>query len=451
MMIDESRYEKVLIPLSGILGIIAIVGFLSAFWVMMNGLGYNTGMNDGVPMGIWLACYIFLTGLSAGSLVVSSFSYVFGYKKLKPIARISVYTAMVLLFVAPLFLLLDLGRWDRFFYIYFPQLSRFPNYSSALAWGAIFLLAYPFVCFLYGWFMTKSDAARKAEISTGIMKKIYTFLSMGRKVDDEEGHKKDEKITKILGIIAVPVAVATHGYTGFLFGFVVARPLWNTGLMPVIFLTSAIVSGTALIIILIQAINFLLKEDVGMDLIPDLTNLLIYTLLADLFFLFSEILTAYYSGVPEHILVLDLLFFGPYWWLFVGVEIFLGAIVPLIVLAFKRFRQSNLAVFISSLLIIIGVFAMRINLIITGQIPSIISYQESFLPLHNYFPSIIEWLVVFGFFSFLALLLIFGYSFLPLVPSNRAKGRFYRFWKPHPAVSGTSESTENVETEQGDE
>jgi tetrathionate reductase subunit C len=371
---------------------------------------------------------------------------------LKPIARISVYTAMVLLFVAPLFLLLDLGRWDRFYFIYLPKLAQLPNYGSALAWGAIFLVAYPTVCFFYGWFMTKSDSAKKAEISSGIMKKIYTFLAMGRKVDDEIGHKKDEKIAKILGSIAVPVAVATHGYTGFLFGFVVARPLWNTGLMPVIFLTSAIVSGTALIIVLIQAVYYLLKEDVGMDLIPDLAKLLVITLTADLFFLFSEILTAYYSGVPEHLLVLDLLFFGPYWWLFVGVEIVLGAVIPLGILTFKRFRESQLIVFISSMLVIIGVFAMRINLIITGQIPSIISYQEAFLPFHNYFPTIIEMLVVFGFLSFLALLLIFGYSFLPLVPSKRAKEKVYRFWRPSKAIAGASEATsEIIETKNGDE
>jgi Ni/Fe-hydrogenase subunit HybB-like protein len=441
----SSTHSKVLLPISGVLGFLAFIGVISAIWVMFSGLGVNTGMNDGVPMGIWLACYIFLTGLSAGSLVVSSFSYVFGFVKLKPVARIAVYNAMVLLFIAPLFLLLDLGRWDRFIYIYFPYLSKLPNYGSALALGAILLVLYPIMCFSYGWAMSKGDSARKAEISTGFMKKIYTFLALKRSAKDVEGLEKDEKLAKLLGAITVPVAIATHGYTGFLFGFVVARPLWNTGLMPIIFLTSAVVSGTALLIILIQSVYYLLKEDIGMDIIPDLIKILIITLTADLFFIFSEILTAYYSGVPEHILVLDLLFFGPYWWLFVGIEIILGGIIPLIILSLKRFRESQFVIFASSFLIIIGVFAMRVNLIVTGQIPSILTFLEQSLPNHNYFPTLIEIFVTIGLLSLLGLLLIFGYSFLPLIPFNRAEDRVYRFWQPA-KTTNTSDESSNEES-----
>lgn len=365
-----------------------VIGLVAAYNVVTVGLSV-TNMNDRVPWGFWEAVYIFLTGLSAGSFIISSLG-LFGIEKFKPISRIAIIQAIVLLIVAPTFLLLSLGLPLRFYKIYFVIM----NPTSVISWGAWLLLIYPVICVFYGFYTMRRDM-------------VKTPLT------DEQIAADNRKVV-FWGKLGVPAAVMVHGYTGVLLGLVAGRPLWNTALMPVLFLTSAIVSGMALLIIISHVMEKFSLLRLEKNLIKDLAGIMLAVLIVDLFFIACEVLTGIYNHGSEHYEAMMVLITGRYAWSFIGIEIILGAILPILILAYSR---STVAILISASLIIIGVLAMRWNFIIGGQVIPVYGG-----PTGEYVPSLIENLYVIGTFAYAGLLYTIAVLCLPLSPKHKEEG-----------------------------
>ncbi len=282
-----------------------------------------------IPLGALIANYFYFTGLSAGSFILSTLAYVFGVNKYKPIAKTSVILATLLLILAPINLLIDLEQpyrfWTLFYYI---------NPTSAISWGSFLLTLYPLNCIIYGYFMFKGN----------------------------------EKMTKLFGILGIPLAISVHGYTGFILALARARDLWHTPLMPVLFLVSAMVSGIALTILVIyikdRFFSPLMKANE--ELIVDLGKILAFSIILDLSLVFADIIVMFNSN-PEALQIVDRVLFGKFKNLFLGVEIALGSLIPLLILL-SPLRKNITLVIISSLLVMIGIFAMRYVVVVGGQI-----------------------------------------------------------------------------------
>jgi len=281
------------------------------------------------PLGILIAVYFYLTGLSAGSFILSTLAYGFGMEKYKPMGKVGVVLAVILLVLAPLCLIADLGQPLRFWHL-FPYL----NVTSVITWGTFLLTAYPLNCAIYGFFM-------------------FT------------GHKR---LTRVFALIGIPLAISVHGYTGFILALSKARALWNTALMPIYFLVSAMVSGIAMMIlvVIIQGKFFTPDKRVNTELLSDLGGILIAAISLDLFLVFSDILVLL-TADPEAHLSAMLLLQGKYRAHFLGLEIWLGSLLPLVLLALPKMRKKVLPVAIAAVLTMIGVFAMRYVVVIGAQ------------------------------------------------------------------------------------
>jgi len=278
--------------------------------------------------GIFIAVYFYLTGLSAGSFILSTLAYGFGMEQYKPLGRVGVVLATVLLIIAPLFLLLHIGvphrAWHLFVYL---------NFESPITWGSFLLILYPVNCIIYGYFM----------------------------------FREKKKLTRLFGLIGIPLAISVHGYTGFILAFGKARALWNTALMPILFLVSAIVSGIALMILvcIIKDRFFSKQKKIDYPLLENLGKMLAWVIVFDLFLVGSDILVLLisHSGAQE---AAHLLLTGRFFPLFLIVENLLGKIVPFILLVVPRFR--NLAtIIIASVLVIVGIFFMRYVVVVGGE------------------------------------------------------------------------------------
>ncbi|MDP8256288.1 MAG: NrfD/PsrC family molybdoenzyme membrane anchor subunit [Candidatus Alcyoniella australis] len=278
----------------------------------------------------WLiSIYFYLTGLSAGSFIISTLSYGFGMKRYKPIGKTAVVTATLLLMAAPVALLLQVGWpvrsiWNHFTYI---------NLHSPMSYGGFLLVLYPLNCIVYGLFMFRGDM----------------------------------RMTKILGLVGIPLAISVHGYTGFILAFGKARALWNTALMPILFLVSAIVSGIALMIVIavVQFRFFSAEKKVPRDLVDGLAKILGWALVVDLVMVFCDIavLSISHHGAQE---TAWLILGGNLSPLFVGVENLLGKVVPLIIVFHPRLRTVP-GLTIAGLLVVIGIFFMRYVTVFGGQ------------------------------------------------------------------------------------
>jgi tetrathionate reductase subunit C len=195
------------------------------------------------------------------------------------------------------------------------------------------LTLYPINCVIYGWFMFKGN----------------------------------KKMTRIFGTIGVPLAVFVHGYTGFILALGKARALWNTALMPFLFLVSAMVSGIALMILIsIVKDRFFSKEKaVNRDLVFSLGNLLAAMILIDLFLVMSDVLVLLVSH-SEAQDVARLILQGKFGILFIGVENVMGKIIPALILLIPRLRNLT-TVTISSVLVVVGIFFMRYVVVLGGE------------------------------------------------------------------------------------
>lgn len=281
------------------------------------------------PLGVPIAIYFYLTGLSAGSFILSTMAYAFGMTKYKPLGKIGIVVAVILLILAPLNLIADLGQPLRFWHL-FPYL----NITSPITYGSFLLTIYPLNGLIYAWFMFSGN----------------------------------QRLTRIFGLIGIPLAVSVHGYTGFILALSKARALWNTALMPMLFLVSAMVSGLALmlLVLVIHSRFFTKEKQVNKDLVVSLGRLLAASIMVDLFLIFSDIavlLTADSEAREAAMLILTLNF-SP---IFLGVEIFLGSLVPLAILTFPKTSRNVASVSVAAVLVMVGIMAMRYVMVIGGQ------------------------------------------------------------------------------------
>ncbi len=287
---------------------------------------YN--ISNGETFGILIAIYFYLTGLSAGSFVLSTLAYAFGIEKYRPLGKVGIVLATVLLIIAPLFLLIHVGRPLRSWYLF-----TYIHLSSPISWGSFLLTLYPINCLIYGYYMFK----------------------------EKQPH------TRISGLIGIPLAIAVHGYTGFILAFGKGRALWNSSIMPLLFLVSAIVSGIALMILVcvIKDRFFSAEKQVNRTLIVDLAKLLGWCLVFDVFLTGCEVVTHLVSHKEsmESALLLLSGAFAPF---FVGIETVLGKIIPLFIVFVPRFRSVPY-ITVASVLVMIGIFAMRCNVVLGGE------------------------------------------------------------------------------------
>jgi len=290
--------------------------------------------NAAMPLGWPIAIYFFLTGSLAGLYITSVIATLIGKEEWRPIAKIGAVGAVVLLLTAPVLLIVDLNQPFRFWHLFV-----YLNPTSPLTWGSFFLLADAIICLVYTYFVL-------------------------------QGHTK---MAKAWGLGGLPVAIAGHGYTGFFLALSKARAFWNTALNPALFMVSAMVSGLAVLIVLS---NLWLRrhspqmsvEQVARhrNVIGTLLRLFIIFIIADLFLIGSD-LTVLASSDTESYAMLQLLTTGEFAIWFIGVELFLGAILPLILLSVPQTRMIPAVQYASAALVIIGIFVMRVIIVIGGQ------------------------------------------------------------------------------------
>ena len=318
---------------------------------------------------VLIAVYPYITGLVAGAFIVASLERIFNVKEVKPTYRLSLLTALAFLLTAPLPLIAHLGHPERAFEIMFT-----PNTSSAMAmFGFVYAWYLLVVLLIEIYFDYRRDIVEWAKTKKGLRGIIYKILTLGDYDVSEQAVKRDERIVNVITIIGLPSAAFLHGYVGFIFGSVKANPWWSSPLMPIIFLFSAMVSGIALVLVIYVLGSYLRGSKPDEKCVDKLASYLLYSYILDLGLEFMEIGHIFYTreeGFEAIVrLINEKIFFS-----FVIVQMVLGAIVPviLIVLAksFKSLKRRVPVYTLASLLTLVGVFAMRWNVVIGGQILS---------------------------------------------------------------------------------
>ncbi|VAW17532.1 hypothetical protein MNBD_BACTEROID05-311 [hydrothermal vent metagenome] len=365
-----------------ILTILIVVGAFKIVHLLTYGQ-ITTNASDQIPWGLDAVVYMFTAGIGAGIYLISALD-IFGVNKFEPIKRSALILSILLVAVAPINLFLAMGHPERFWRIFLT-----PNPVSAIVFGAYALTTFIGVASLEGYFSMRRN-----------------FI--GKNFSPEE-IKQDDRKVKILEKIGIPLSLLVIGYTGILLGLSRARVLWQTSLMPVIFFVSSIISGVALLIIISKILQKQTDFSIPESLCEGLGKILLFGIIFDVLFLSGEVLVGIYGRFGDHYDAWSVLLFGPYSFNFYFFQILVGAIIPFSLLFTKYSPQKNICAAICAL---IGVFAMRYNVIIGGQV-----IQSSGGPLGKYAPNLDEWIVGISLWAVSALLFTIALQILPLKPN----------------------------------
>lgn len=366
------------------------------------GLGV-TGMNAPAYWGIYIVNFVYLIGLSAGGVIVASLAYVFGLKEYKPIARIAELLAIMCLILSVIFITLDIGRPERL-----ANIVLFGNPESPLVWDFIVIFVYLAICLIYGYLGTRPDivAAMKAVPRRA---RFYRILALGYTDVSPEALRRDERTLRIVATVALPTAVALHSVTAWILGLMKAQPGWHTALLAPLFVASAIISGLALVVVTTVASRRFLGLRIDDALISKLGRFLVWLIPVDFYFAFAEIITVQYGRQPAEFTILQDVVTGPLAWSF-WTEMIVGLLIPFLLIARPRTRTPR-RVGVAALLVFIGVFFKRIDIVI----PSLIFRWLPF-PQGSYAPTWVELSLIAGVYAFGILFFAVFAKLFPLVP-----------------------------------
>ncbi|MFQ5584389.1 MAG: NrfD/PsrC family molybdoenzyme membrane anchor subunit [Calditrichia bacterium] len=343
--------------------------------------------------GLLVVIYPYLTGLVAGAFILASLVKIFNVKELQPTYRMAMLTALAFLLVAPLPLLSHLGHPEKSFEIFLT-----PNTTSAMAmFGFVYAWYLMAVLLLEIWFDYRRDLILWAKSEKGPKKWLHKLISLFSSDISEGAIKFDKKSIKIVTIIGIPSAFLLHGYVGFIFGSVKANPWWSSVLMPIVFLFSAIVSGIALILLIYMVVTPLHSKSLNMACLDKLASFLFYTMIVDFSLEALDFIHRIYES-EESIEILATLVSGKLFVSLIVVQLLMGMIIPLFsIAAVKLFKTPDelrkLIYFVSALLVQVGIFSTRWNVVIGGQLFSksfsgLTAYKMTFLGFEGLLMSI---------------------------------------------------------------
>ena len=348
-----------------------------------------TNMRDPVSWGFYIGNFTFLVGVAAAAVILVIPAYVYHWKPIKEIVILGELMAIAALSMCMLFVLVDIGRPDRLAHI-LPVLGTLNLPSSLLAWDVLVLNLY----FL---------------LNIGVV--TYLLVSLFR------GREPNPYLFTPLVLLSIPMAVAIHSVTAFVYNGLPGRPFWNASILAPRFLVSAFCSGPAIMLILLQILRKTTKLDLKVEAIWKIAELMAYAMFVNLFFLAAEVFKEWYSDT-HHLQHMRYLYFGLegkralVGWAWVSVLCNVAAFFLFLVPAS---RKNLITLNLGCVLIWCGVYIEKgMGLVVPGFTPSTLG------EIYEYHPSGTEILVGFGIFGIGALV----FTFMSRIAIAVTKGDF---------------------------
>jgi Ni/Fe-hydrogenase subunit HybB-like protein len=328
---------------------------------------------------VLIVLYPYITGLVAGAFILASLARVFKVKEVQPVYRLALLTALAFLLVAPLPLQLHLGHPERSIEMYLT-----PHKTSAMAmFGFVYLWYLLVVLLLEIWLDFRKDIVLMSRSATGLKRLFYRVLTLGSQNISDASRRIDDRVGYIVTIIGIPSAFLLHGYVGFIFGSVKANPWWSSPLMPVVFIFSAMVSGIATVLLVYQAVTWFRKQRIDMACLDAIAKYLFYVFVVDFSLEMLDLVHRIYES-DESFRTLDFMVHTRLYFSQIVLQIFLGTLLPLVLLGINQVTRLDEGVrrrmyTLAGIMTMIGIFAMRWNVVIGGQL-----FSKSFLGYTTY-------------------------------------------------------------------
>lgn len=351
--------------------IFVFVGFLFYLRQFSEGLTI-TGLSRDVTWGFYIAQFTFLVGVAASAVMVVLPYYLHNYKAFGRITILGEFLAIGAVIMCMAFIFVDMGQPLRIL-----NMFLHPTWHSVMFWDAVSLMGYLV---------------------------LNIIISMVSLASEKKGIPPPKWIKPVI-IFSIPWAVSIHTVTAFLYSGLAARPFWLTAIMAPRFLATAFAAGPSLLILFCLILRKVTKFEPGEQAIRNLSVIVAYAMILNVFFFLLELFTALYSGIHEHSLHFRLLYFGlennsflvPWMWASVGL-----AVISLILLITPKYRNNFTLLAIACVATYLSIWIDKgMGLIIAGFIPNPLGKVVKYIPT---FPEVMISIAIYA----LGLLVITG-------------------------------------------
>jgi len=418
--ISKTREEQLLRPLlysgqafyifGGVL-LILIVWFGYAWYIQLTqGLGVTMMRTPvGAAWGVYIVNFVFFVGIAHGGIAIAAAIRLLKLTKYMPIARMGEVLTVISLMMAGLSIMIDMGRPDRIFnlILYWPQRVG----SSSLSWDITVIIIYFALSVSYLWLTMRQDLVRCMDRFPRLTW-VYKPLLLGYRPD--EG-RKIEGMTWWLSIaIVFLIVMLSGGVVPWIFGLLPARPGWFSALAGPYFLTAAIASAIAAVIVVAAILRRLFNWQayIKPEIFKGLGTFLGIITLFYLYLVLAEQLTMRYAAPLSELLISEKLLQGEFAAIFWPMLI-LGFFIPPMMLVVQTIRHkwfSLTRTVLAAAIILIAFWIKRFLIVVPSLLRPLLPFPEG-----SYSPSWVEWSVIAGVFAISVLLFVLFLKLFPIM------------------------------------
>jgi molybdopterin-containing oxidoreductase family membrane subunit len=401
----SGRYLTALAFLAGI-----VVAALAAFlWQIYAGLGVS-GLRSPVFWAFYITNFVFWIGLSHAGTLISAILRLANATWRRPVTRCAEVITVFALSIGASFPIIHLGRpWLAFWLIPYPsERGIWPNIRSPLLWDFFAITTYLISSVTFLLLPMIPDLALVRDRALGWKKKIYGGLALGWTGTPKQWYQL-ETAMHIMAVAVIPVAVSVHSIVSWDFAMAPV-PMWHSTIFAPYFVTGAIFSGIAALILAMALLRkFLHLEEYLLPIhFENLGKLLLVMSLLWFYFVFSERLTGWYGNESSEMAVFWLTqrgSFSPLFWTMV----FCNFLIPFPLLAIKKFRTIT-GTAIASAAVVVGMWIERFLIIVPSLSHKYLAYSWG-----TYRPTWVEITITVGTFAAMALLYMLFSKVVPII------------------------------------
>jgi Ni/Fe-hydrogenase subunit HybB-like protein len=411
---------------------LVLVGIGGVAWghLVLTGIG-TTGLNNPVGWGTFITNFVFWVGIGHAGTLISAVLFLLRVPWRTAIFRAAEASTIFAVATAGLFPLIHLGRvWTVYYMLPYPNgRGLWPNFRSPLMWDVIAITTYLTVSLVFFFVGLVPDiAAARDRAEPGPRKTILKILSLGW-LGAASQWKHYTAAYVLFAALATPLVVSVHSVVSWDFAMS-SVPGWHTTIFAPYFVAGAILSGLAMVICILIPLRrvFHVEHIIRVYHLEGMAKLLIAVSMIVGYSYGVEFFIAWYAGSPFEAAIFHYRPTGDYaaqFWTMVTCNV----LVPLFYL-FKKVRTSLLGLFVVSLLVNVGMWFERFNIIVT-------SLAHEFMPYGwgLYSPTWVEMAILVGSFAWFFLLYLAFIKVLPAISLQEVKETM-----PHPTTSKGGEA-----------
>ncbi len=392
------------------------VGLVSMGYTIAVGIG-TWGLNRTVGWGFDITNFVFWVGIGHAGTLISAILLLLRQRWRTSIARAAEAMTIFAVMCAALFPLIHMGRpWLAFWMGPYPNTrgSLWVNFRSPLVWDVFAISTYFTVSLLFWYLGMVPDFGTLRDRTAGWKQRVYGWLSLGWD-GSARTWQRYEKACLLMAGLATPLVVSVHTIVSFDFATSVI-PGWHTTIFPPYFVAGAVFSGFAMVITLLMItrkvmhIEYLITD----QHLEQMAKVLLTTGMLVGFAYTTELFTAWYSGNMYERFTFVNRAMGPYAWAY-WLMFVCNVVVPQVFWS-KRLRRSAPVLFLGSLLVNVGMWFERFNIVVT-------SLHRDYLPSSwsHYVPTLTEVGILVGSFGLFFTCFLLFVRVAPVVAFHEVK------------------------------